>query len=890
MRFTRSQHAAITTPGPIAVTAGAGSGKTRVLVERFLRLLQATPPPDDPASDGRTILAITFTEKAAREMRERIQRALTDALAAAGSDNERARLSQYRAAVDAAPIGTIHAFCTVLLRAQPAETGLDPRFTVLDEVEQQLLRSEALTTALRSIADGTAPAALADAVATLQDAIGLEALRHTLAQMLAAGATVREAVAAVPTDPAPLLHQWQTHYTHQQAGAWAELQADPAWRDAVATIAAVANSAPANDAIGQQVAPVAAWLATHDPDTPPDDWAVITGIALRGGSKGKWAGGADELNAAREALRALRDSYKESLLARLTWDAATEQRSAAAVVALAALYRWCEQHYTDHKRSQNSLDFDDLEQCACDLLQQHALVRRRWQQEFRAILVDEFQDTNDVQRAIVYALAGFAPSGAGDDLPDLFVVGDSKQSIYRFRGADVSVFQQVTADIVQRGGQQLDLDTSFRTHPTLLNWINATGEHVFARAGDLAPYETPFTPLHAKRPGGAPVATAVELHLLPRGINSNDTRADEATQLAARLCELAQPAAPPLVWDGKLRRHRPVQWGDVAVLCQASSTFAAFEAAFKDAGIPYLTTAGKGYYGRKEVQDLLHLLRVLNDPADELALVGVLRSPLFTLDDNTILRLRLANPHSMWQALHANPPTVQPPDDANATALAFARATLGDLYTARGHYTVVALLRVALERTGYLATITALSDGARRRANVEKLLEAARRSAGSDLRAFGAYLDNLLDHDVREGEAPLEAHGSVRIMTVHRSKGLEFPVVVLPDTARRSPPNNAVLLARRDYGLALKLRGDQQEYTTPFNFQWAHTLEQRMDIAERERLLYVALTRARDYLIISGCLAGASSASWLNRIIDANTPLPLDDDPAQVLRVFHYDS
>ncbi len=888
MRFTPAQHAAITTPGPIAVTAGAGSGKTRVLVERFLRLLQTSPPPDDPTSDGRTILAITFTEKAAREMRERIQRALAETTVTAPNDDEHARLSQYRAAVDAAPIGTIHAFCTVLLRAQPAETELDPRFTVLDEVEQQLLRSEALTAALRAIADGTAPAVLAAAVATLQDAIGLGALRQTLAQMLAAGSTVREAVATVPTDPAPLMQVWQTHYATAQATAWAELQAVPAWCVAAATIARTAATAPTNDGIGRQVPPVAAWLAAQSTDTPPDDWAMIDGIALRGGSKSKWAGGDDELTAARDALRDLRDSYRNSLLANLAWDDATEQRSAAAVVALSELYRWCEQHYIEYKRRQNSLDFDDLEQCACDLLQQHAVVRHRWQQEFRAILVDEFQDTNDVQRAIVYALAGFVPPAAGDDLPDLFVVGDSKQSIYRFRGADVSVFQSVTADIVQRGGQQIDLDTSFRTHPALLNWINTTGERVFARDSDLAPYETPFTPLHANRPATTPVATAVELHLLPQGATSDDTRTDEAARLAQRLWELAQPDAPPVVWDGKRRQHRPLQWGDVAILCQASSTFAAFEAAFKAAGIPYLTTAGKGYYGRKEVQDLLHLLRVLNDPADELALVGVLRSPLFALDDNTILRLRLANPDSLWQALHAHPPIVQPPDDENATACAFARSTLAHLYAVRGHHTVVELLRVALARTGYLATITALSDGARRRANVEKLLEAARRSAGSDLRAFGAYLDNLLNNDVREGEAPLEAHGSVRIMTVHRSKGLEFPVVVLPDTARRSPPNREVLLARRDYGIALKLRDDQQEYTAPFNFQRAHALEQRMDIAERERLLYVALTRARDYLIISGCQRGASSASWLNRIIEANTPLPLDDDPAQMLRVVHH--
>jgi ATP-dependent helicase/nuclease subunit A len=320
--------------------------------------------------------------------------------------------------------------------------------------------------------------------------------------------------------------------------------------------------------------------------------------------------------------------------------------------------------------------------------------------------------------------------------------------------------------------------------------------------------------------------------------------------------------------------------------------FGYYEAALREADIPYLTTAGRGYYGRNEVQDLIHLVRVLSDPTDELALVGVLRSPLFALSDATILRLRFAHPHSLWAALLASDEQHAAPDDA--PALAFARDTLRDLAALRGHLTVVELLRAALARTGYLATVSGLEHGSQRRVNIEKLLEAARQAGRSGLPDFSAHLESLLKTEPREGEAPLEAGDSVRLMTVHKSKGLEFPIVVLPDLGRRGPRSSPRWLARRSYGLALRLRDEHGEEQEPIAYHLARREEQQMEAAERDRLLYVALTRASDYLILSGATATQSGPDWLSRLLGAlGTPWEEGGPPAGsagALEVWHHAS
>ncbi|MCU0494161.1 MAG: UvrD-helicase domain-containing protein [Chloroflexaceae bacterium] len=864
MNFTPAQHDAIHLDGNLVVTAGAGSGKTRVLVERYLRLLAQ--------HQAEEILAITFTEKAAREMRERVRRTV-EQRARVAQPADRPMWEAHRAAIESARIGTIHSFCAALLRAHPAETSLDPQFTVLDEVEAGVVLAESVNEALKQIVDRRLQIADYSEQAALLEEFGLAELRAFLGGMLRGGGEVRAAVAALPETVDGLLELWQERLALAQSEARENLVTGATWRAAVQTLFELAPAAPAGDRIGDQVLALAPLLAQGD----WGDFAAVDGINLTGGGKKAW-GGDEPLQAAKAALRTLRDSYRAvAPILTLAFDEALERRAAAATLGLAALYCVALTCYTRRKQALDALDFDDLERYAAALLQQPT-ARARWRAELRAVLVDEFQDTNDEQRQIVYALTGIDQmAGAPQNLaalqspPTLFVVGDGKQSIYRFRGADVSVFQAVARDIVGGNGRAVALDTSFRTHLELIGWVNQVTETIFARESALRPYEFPFEPLVAHRPS-APHPHCLELHMVAAGGGVDEKRAAEAATLANRLAALVAGEAGPIVFDEGLRAWRVPTYGDIAMLFQASTVFETYEAALRAANIPYLTTAGRGYYGRKEVQDLIHLLRVLDDPNDTLALVGVLRSPLFALDDATILRLHLTNDGSLWSALMV---AASIPDETISnfqspiSNLHFAATTLRHLHVMRARLTVPELLRECLARTGYLATISGLEDGARRRVNVEKLIEAARLAGGSGLRNFRDYLDTLLKAETREGEAPLEAEGSVRLMTVHRSKGLEFPIVVLPDMGRSTRGRFEPWLARRAYGLALQLRDERGEAETSAAYELARAEEARMERAERERLLYVALTRAKDYLMLSGPVGNKSGDDWLSRLVTA---------------------
>ena len=882
MNLTNDQHRAIHTPGSLVVSAGAGSGKTRVLVERYVRLISTDSIPTD------AVLAITFTEKAAREMRERVRDTVEDRARQTHDD-----LWQHlRAAVESARIGTIHSFCADLLRAHPGETGLDPCFRILDEVESGIMLADSVDEALREIAD--AQSAIHNLQSAILNEFGPPELRTTLAEMLRGGGEVRAALELLPADADSLRARWRDDLRLAQDSALAELVGSADWRTASGTILGLAPVAPAADKLGIQVIATADWLTALAPGVMPD-FTLINEIKLNVGSKKLWPSESNLANA-KSDLAVLRDSYRAaSDLLSFAPVAEIEDRAAETAIALRDLYDLARARYADTKARADALDFDDLEAMARDLLIRHPLVRRRWRAELQAIMVDEFQDTNATQRAIIYALAGLEPPAADGSPAELFVVGDGKQSIYRFRGADVSVFQQVERDIVERwAGQRIRLDTSFRSHPSLIDWINRVGAQVFARSAPLQIYEIPFEPLRPSRPASShPIS--VELHVADGAGSADERRAAEADVLARRLVRIVEGSPHPIIYDRKEKCWRHPTYGDIAMLFRASSAFEPFEAALRAQGVPFLTTAGRGYYGRNEVQDLIHLLRVIDDPNDDLALVGVLRSPLFALDDATIIGLRLESRPTEGigkgffgegQALSAEETTSFPP-----VPLTFARQVLAELQAMRGQATVVELLRAALERTGYLATVSGLDDGERRRVNVEKLVAAARLSGARGLRAFREYLDHLLRTETREGEAPLEGHGSVRLMTIHRSKGLEFPLVALPDLGRTSPPARARWLARQPYGLALKVRDPDDEDCLPTAMLLARRADATMERAESERLLYVALTRAQDYLLLSGPTLKKSNESWIARIAAAiglsweDNGLSLSDDPT--LAVFY---
>lgn len=847
--LTPSQARAVHARGiNVAVVAGAGAGKTRVLVERYLELLARGIP-------LKKIVAITFTEKAASEMRDRVRGEIEQR---AADPNASALWHEHRRDMDDARISTIHSLCTRLLRANSVEARVDPRFDVLDDQDAALWQAQALDAVLKDLAEG------GGGELGLLKEYRIPEVRATLMQLLGQSGMADDAFAQLPDTSAAILEMWRVQLADAQARALENLLAKHEWTNAAQWV--LNNSADdSQDKLERIRADTEAALQALDPNNFARAIVSIRAfchIDLRVGSKKGWA----DLAEAKARLKVLRELAREFCE---NFDAAfgaADERAAHYLLLWRALWQRTRSAFAQRKERERVLDFDDLEEKTRALLREHDAVRQRYQTEFTAVLVDEFQDTNAAQREIVYALAAPAQPER------LFVVGDGKQSIYGFRGADVTVFEMTQTDVTTFWGKdaRVVLEESFRAHTRLVDAFNFLFENIFAVDGARALFQVQYEALRAVRvsTGREPQLEIIEF---PKEFardgeitkySAHALREWQARELAARFIELE--ANQFHIWGKAERAYRPLKWGDIALLFRSSQSFPIFEDAFKAARIPYRTLAGKGYYDRPEVRDLLHYLRALENPLDDLALAVVLHSPLFALSSETLYRLRRGKKHfqaSLSEILNDVP-------EKERAHVEFARAVLERGWQRVGRTPILDLLYEVLDATAYLATISALSDGDRRRGNVEKLLALARRTGAARVGDFNQYIQNLTAQEVREGEAVLEADDAVQLMTIHAAKGLEFPMVVLPDASDTTRGDNDLLLLERAAGAAVKVQDAERKWVKPVAYALLqHTLAERAE-SEEKRLLYVALTRAQDFVIVAGA-ENAGDKSYLGQIKNA---------------------
>ncbi len=829
-RPTLAQQAAVSTLGcNLLVNAGAGSGKTRVLVERFVHLL--AHPDESGISSVSQIVAITFTIKAAHEMRARVRQALSQRLVEAGDAAGRERWSRHLKELDGARISTIHALAANLLRANAAAVpeGLDPAFEVLNEVQSGLLVNAAVDDVLR---DTAADDPALDVFAHYRTEDVVELLRELV---------LRE----MPAPPADLLEHWAEVQTRLWEGMRTGLVAG--LRDALDF--APPRGIPGSDRLADYWR--AAGRALEQLDETPDQWPSVSGLfaGFRSnlGQQAAW-GGKAVVEEARQRLlqvKAALSEINERLGGPVTNHPDGPDAQAAALAGCwQSLAKRAQERYAQLKAMRGAVDFDDLERLALALLEQPAVRARYDGAEFRHVMVDEFQDTSATQWAIIQRLANPARPGA------LFLVGDPKQSIYGFRGADARVFDQARAVVVGHGGQVIALSRSFRTHERLIGQFNGLFGRLFVRdeSHPASAFQTAFDDddrMQAERATRPEDLPAFEFLLADKAdaADAEDTgRAREAQAVAGRIRQLADAGC---------------DLGDIALLFRASSGMPEYEEALKDETIPYVTVAGRGYYGRQEVWDVLDLLRALYQRDDALSLATALRSPLFGLSDDALLALRWpaedGKPRDLWTALAdaavgglAFFPAGEVP------AASFAREVLTDLRAAAGRVPLAELIERALALTGYRAVVSALPDGARRRGNLDKLVAKAIEAGPQSLGAFLTLLDDLTERETREGEAVVDVTGAVRLMTIHAAKGLEFPVVFIADAGRNpSAGRGGMLQIDETLGLTVKLPGDTNAPQS-FAWRWAGFMHSEREQAELRRLLYVAATRAEDRLIISG--------------------------------------
>lgn len=846
----------------LVVVAGAGSGKTRVLVERYVRLLEANPTWPLTA-----LVAITFTRKAAGEMLDRVRQRLEEKLRDA-AEQDIPRWAELLASMDSARITTIHGLCADILRANAAMAQLDPKFDVMDEDQAAVLMENAIGDALESLAAEGHPAA------QLFEHYDTYAIRAVLRSLI--GQTIEP----LQTD---LMAIWTDQWREETALHFDALLHDGDFAAALDTadsllwprgdkLTEVWDACKQHLNVLYQNGEIEARL------TALTNLAAV--INVRGGSAANW-GDKAMVEAARDALKALRECAKGWL----EWigqppDKA-DQTAAELLPLWDALIRYVQEAYDRVKKLQNALDFDDLERLTHKLLNESghkARVLERYKGEFRHVLVDEFQDTNQRQWEIIQALV--SPSEAGR----LFIVGDPKQSIYAFRGADVQVFNAVRrqiTDVHLRGGKEIPLPDSFRAHEPLVDCFNSIFRQILVRnERSLVPdYEIAYEEdMRAVRqpPGDACALRLLLIGAYSQKLSADEARHQEAYELAQYIQQTVQSGALH-VYDRATRSHRPIEYRDFALLFRAMTNVNLYEDALKNAGVPYITIAGRGYYSRQEVWDLLNLLNALYNPLDDLSLATVLRSPLFNLSDDALLALRLLEDQagarlSLWQALADVTAYSQGVPDDELPRVAFTYHTLQDLRDLAGRVTISELLREALDRTGYLAVLTGLPDGDRRRGNVEKLVEKAQTSGYVTLGSFTQYLRDMSEREIREGEALLDAGDAVTLMTVHASKGLEFPHVILVDTSSvQTRPDAAPIAHDKQVGLVCRIYDQvDNRYIDTFAYRHVKRRAALREVAERRRLFYVAATRAQDYLLVSGNLKSRMlRESWLGWLLDA---------------------
>lgn len=882
--YTEEQSKALSAgTGSIAVDAGAGCGKTFVLTERFLSHLDPQNEATVTASFDE-LVAITFTDAAAREMRNRIREKCRDRLLSAKGERVGFWRTMLRS-LDAARVSTIHSFASGLIRDHAIELGIDPAFTVLDPAEAAVLKSAAVDDALRQrLAPYEGPAD-EDLIATAAE-FDLGGLRDRV-KLLAGEAAAPEFKRWLRAKPDDLVKAWRAFYVEKVSPRYArEFLQSPIVTELLDLIT---TATPVKEGFIDWIIDFGNAIRAIPDAKDKDDAlrALRPMLDFRVSGRGDLCGVKDWPDKESKArfialLKAMRDVLDKQ---RRAGDPESMRRAAELGIQLQHLAHDAAKHYREAKRERGVLDNDDLLVEAHRLLTDKALedARRRIAGRVRVLLVDEFQDTDPLQAELVQAILGDTKDSSGDDEErTLFFVGDFKQSIYRFRGAAPEVFEAMQA--ATPTGGRLTLSKNFRSQPAVLDFVNAMFAPIFGEK---------YLSLKPSRPQVAP-RPAVEMLWTPPEEDQKTPaqRIAEAATIAARIRQLIDEATP-LIYDKKSEGARPATPGDFAILFRALSDVAAYEQALREAGLPYYLVGGHAFYAQQEVYDVLNLLRTILSECDEIALAGVLRSPLFGLTDETLFWLAQNGGLSAGLFSPKLPSKLSDDDARKAT---HTRDVLTALRRDKDRIGAAELLRRAFDATGYDATLVAEFLGERKLANLEKLHEQAREAdaSGSGLRGLTARLTEFIHSPPKEALAATTEGDAdvVRLMTVHASKGLEFPIVVLPDLNRKTRSDTTMAVFDKQLGPLVKPISrpeDDDKKGPPIGLDFWKAAEKPLDDEERDRLFYVACTRAADRLILSSSYGSAVTkleGPWmvrLNERFDLATGKLLDDEGANTL-------
>jgi ATP-dependent helicase/nuclease subunit A len=885
VRLTGQQQRAVSISGNIAVTAGAGTGKTSAMTERVIRVL-------DGLDRIGELLVATFTDDAAAEIRRRVYQALLARIRATDGA-ERAKLEAMRDGFLQNHISTMHTFFAHLLRRFPDRLdGVDPDFRVVSGAEQTALLRETVEGVIDGIA--SAPGA------PLRDDLRLWLRQHRRSGVCGCvSVLIRKRVEVdvwlrrMTSDPEGALAENERRADQFTARAREAFFGDEELAELVGTLRgasplpggegdklALRREAVLNGVAQQDVQALRSALLTKKGGTPSK--ATL-------GVKSAW----DE--EARDEARVALFTIAERLVAdddlAFHWDGALERDAHDALASLARLTATCLDAYRRRKERLGVVDFVDLEDRAT------ALLRDPWvlatlRGQFQAIFIDEFQDTNRHQWGIFRSMAQDAEGVLRPNV--LSIVGDEKQAIYEFRGGEVEVCELARREL----DHSLEFTANFRSESNLILFTNrffapllGGSEAYEARAQSLT-YGDALDPPSQAMPGEGTVTRILDASEDDQGEGDTED-AVEVDDDGARAVEREARAVAELlrgVVDGEREDDYPglaasIEAGErsVGILFRRTTHQHVYEDALRSYGVPYIASRGRGFYHREEARDLRNLLRLMEDPTQDIPLVGVLRSPLIGCSDAGLLLLATRRDYRyqpLWDVLAGLPSDAElgeagfSPDDVGALRKAADAIARWRQMSRREPASVV--LSRALAESGAYAPYALGVDGRQRVLNVDKFLSIVASLEADGSRTLGdltRYFDMQDEEGDAEGDADMPEGAAIQLLTVHRAKGLEWPMVIVPDTDARfrttidettgpagaSRPTRLAIGRMPDAdedeppGVAIRYRTERHKDEK--TFAWSRMAEdrKRRGRAEQKRLLYVAFTRAQQHLVIGCC-------------------------------------
>jgi ATP-dependent helicase/nuclease subunit A len=792
-----------------SVEAGAGTGKTTLLASRYAEIVRkGTARPTE-------IVAITFTEKAAQELRDRIRRRLMEE-----------KLNDAAEELDRAQITTIHSFAASLLKERPFEAAIDPNFTVLDELDLELLMHDAYRRWLpRALQNTGSPITRALSAGIHLDrirklAFGLYRSRDLLGSL---------ALPEAPTDIPKLFQEIAATAQELYQSAHSSCR----------------NRQDAGFLLIETLRFQTEYLREASIDMQERALLRHLKISAAKGNQANWDPGT--LKRIKERLTPLAEKVKE---------VRPRIRNHLFTDLLLALKTFVEV-LEDEKQAAGKLDFDDLLLKSRDLICKNDAVRSYFQDRYRCFLVDEFQDTDPVQAELVVSLCrrdkALLPGA-------MFLVGDPKQSIYRFRRADLVTYRTVTHEL-----ERVVIGHNFRSSPPMIDWFNRTFSQVLKdeyeplTADSSRRFDADRKPVIVLDP---PEVSREKIHRI---------RQLEAESIAAFLADrLLQKDLK--VQCRKTAELRPIEAGDIAILFPSTTEIDLFEEQLRKYGLPFSLEGGKMFYGRSEVQALVQTLDAIEHPADSVAVASSLRSSFFGLSNDDLLSVQRTEASLDYRRTDLT---------RLAEPAASAIRILRTFHERRQQLTPSNLISELLTETFAIPVLLARYHGEQAASNIEKLLSLTRKLEAKrnlTLADLVRWVRERSRAEEQQDESPLSDDSSrIRLMTIHKAKGLEFPLVVLANLGGKTQAGRAVqqIADRKQNQVGIGIGSKDERFCTA-NYEALLEQEKTALLEERKRLLYVGATRARDYLVLPRFFADGKTSEfweWLEATLPHSEPL-----------------